>query len=175
MDGEQVMPGDEIYREKIAFTVGKLVVVLMICLAALFLALFLYQLSVHPIGENPAPNWYYLVMFLVFSGVSVLIVNFRELTVSATAQAITVAYGRIKYTITWDNVKDCYLDEKAGIAYGGWGIRIGTARGKSVLVYNVIGSPRVVLELNKGRYSQFAFSTRHPEAVMGMVQEQIGK
>lgn len=166
---------DEFYREKIPFLVGKLVAVIMVGLTALFLGLFLYQLLQSPLGDHPAPNWYYLVMFLVFLVVSVLVVNFRELTVCATSQAITIAYGRIKYTIAWDNVKGYYLDTNTGLAYGGWGIRVGFARGKSVLVYNVIGYPRVVLELNKGRFAQFAFSTRQPEEIMDVVQKQTGK
>jgi len=165
---------DEIYREKIPFLVGKLVLIVIVCLAALFLGLFLYQLLAHQVGDRPAPNWYYLVMFLVFLGVSVLLVNFSELTIMATSQAITIAYGKIKYTIAWENVKGYYLDTDPGIAYGGWGIRLGIARGKSVLVYNVIGYPRIVLELNKGRYAQFAFSTRQPEVVMDIVEKQIG-
>ena len=55
---------DEIYREKISFPVMKLVAAVMVAFALLFLGLFLYQLLVGPIGENPAPNWYFLVMFL---------------------------------------------------------------------------------------------------------------
>ena len=169
------MQVDEVYREKIPFLVGKLVVLLMIGLTGLFLGLFVYQLIVQPVGEDPAPNWYYLVMFLVFLVISVLMVNFRELTVIATSQGITIAYGRIKYTIAWNNVKGYYLDTNTGLSYGGWGIRVGFARGKSVLVYNVIGYSRVVLELSEGKFAQFAFSTRQPEAVIDMVQKQTGK
>jgi hypothetical protein len=169
------MPEGEIYREKVPFTVGKLILALMIGLALMFLALFLYQLIVSPVGERPAPDWYYLVMFFIFSIVGALVANFRELTVLATARFISVAYGRIKYTIAWENIEGSYLDDKTGIAYGGWGIRIARARGKSVLVFNVIGPPRVVLELNKGRFDQFAFSTWHPEEIMVMVQEKRGK
>jgi len=169
------MHSDEVYREKIPFLVGKLVVVLMIGLTALFLGLFFYQLLAQPVGERPAPNWYYLVMFLVFLIISILVVNFWELKVSATSQTITIAYGKIKYTIAWQNVKSYYQDTNTGLAYGGWGIRVGFARGKSVLVYNVIGYPRIVLELYEGKFAQFAFSTRQPEAVMDIVQNQTGK
>jgi hypothetical protein len=165
---------DVIYREKISFFIGKLVVVLMIALTALFLGLFLYQILESPIGTKPAPDWYYLILCLIFLGISMLMYNFRELTITANNQNITIAYGRIKYTIAWENVKGYYLDESSGVSYGGWGIRIGLSRGRTVLVYNIVGCPRVVLELYKGRFSQFAFSTKQPEEVMEIIKVQTG-
>jgi len=166
---------DEIYREKIPFPVMKLVVAVMVAFTLLFLGLFLYQLLVGPIGENPAPNWCFLVMFLIFTVINVVIFNFRELTISITPGSLRVAYGRISYVIAWDNVADCYLDKNPGMAYGGWGIRIGRTAGKSVLVYNVMSTPCITLTLKRGRFAQFAFSTRQPEELMGIVQQRIGK
>ena len=166
------MPADEIYQETIPFPVGRLIVVIMVGITALFLFLFIYQLTSGPIGDSPAPDWFYLVMMAVFAGVTVLTTNFTRLTISMTPDAITVAYGRFKYTIPWYKIEGCYLDKNPGIAYGGWGIRISKAKGKSVLVYSVIGSPRVILELKEGRFRQFAFSTKHPEEVMAIVQQK---
>ena len=166
------MKADEIYQETIPFPVGSLVLVIMTGITALFIFLFVYQLTIGPVGDRSAPNWFYLIMLVIFAGVTVLMTNFTKLAVSLTPDAITVAYGRIKYTIPWHNIAGCYLDKNPGIVYGGWGIRLGKARGKSVLVYNVIGSPRVILELKEGRFEQFAFSTKHPEEVMAVVQQQ---
>ena len=167
------MKADEIYQETIPFPVGRLVLVIMTGITALFIFLFVYQLTIGPVGDRSAPNWFYLIMLVIFAGVTVLMTNFTKLAVSLTPDAITVAYGKIKYTIPWHNIADCYLDKNLGIVYGGWGIRLGKARGKSVLVYNVIGSPRVILELKEGRFEQFAFSTKHPEEVIAVVQQQI--
>ena len=167
------MQPNEIYQETIPFPIGRVVVVIMVGITALFLFLFIYQLTSGPIGDSPAPDWFYLVMLVIFAGVTVLTTNFTRLTISMTPDAITVTYGRFKYTIPWYKIAGCYLDKNPGIAYGGWGIRISKAKGKSVLVYSVIGSPRVILELKEGRFRQFAFSTKHPEEVMAIVQ-QIG-
>ncbi len=166
-------PADEIYQETVPFLVGKLVAVLMIALSILFL--FIYQLATDPVGNRPAPDWLYLAMFVLFAGISYLVTGLRKLTISITSQVITVAFGIFKYTISWDNVEGCYLDKNPGIAYGGWGVRIGRTKGKSVLVYSVISSPRVILELRQGRFGQFAFSTKHPDDVMAIAQQQIRK
>ncbi len=168
------MKPNEIYQEVIPFPLGRLIMWVMTGITALFLYLFIYQTTTGPVGDNPAPDWFYLVMMVIFAGVTVLVANFTRLTISITLDAITVAFDRIKYTIPWHNVAGCYLDKNPGIAYGGWGIRLGKAKSKPVLVYNVIGPPRVILELKKGRFRQFAFSTRRPEEVMAIIQQQIG-
>ncbi len=168
------MQPNEIYQETIPFPIGKLIVGIMIAITALFLFLFIYQLTSSPVGHRPVPDWFYLVMMAIFAGVTVLTANFTRLTISMTPDAITVAYGRFKYTILWNNVAGFYLDKKPGIVYGGYGIRLGRVKGKSVLVYSVIGSPRVILELKEGRFSQFAFSTKHPDEVLNIVKQQIG-
>jgi hypothetical protein len=169
------MPADEIYEETIPFLVGKLVMALMIALSLLFLFIFIYQQLSGPVGSRPAPDWLYLVMFVLFAGISYLVTSFRKLTISITSQVIKVTFGIFKYTISWGNVEGCYLDKNPGIAYGGWGVRIGKTKGKSVLVYNVVAAPRVILELKKGRFGQFAFSTKRPDEVMTIVQQQIRK
>ena len=168
------MQPNEIYQETIPFPIGRVVVVIMVGITALFLFLSIYQLTSSPVGDRPAPDWFYLVMMAVFAGVTVLTANFTRLTISMTPDAITVAYGRFKYTIPWYKIAGCYLDKNPGIAYGGWGIRITKVKGKWLLVYNVIGSPRVILELKSGRFGQFAFSTKHPDEVLNIVKQQIG-
>ncbi len=165
---------NEIYREEIPFPLGRVMVWVMTGITALMLYFFIYQTTTgHPVGDKPAPDWVYLVMMVVFAGVTVLMANFTRLTISMTPDAVTIAFERIKYKIPWHNVAGSYQDKNPGIVYGGWGIRSGRAKGKSVLVYNIIGPKRVVLELKQGRFKQFAFSTRHPEEVMAVIQQQI--
>ncbi len=164
------MQGDNLYEEKVplkwwmtgiltAFTVG-------------FLFVLVYQILVGPIGTYPAPNWFFLLMFLLFLGV---VINFSRLSIRITHLSVRISYGIFKHIIPWENVEDCYLDEVSTMRYGGWGIRIGRVRGKWRLVYNVIGAPRVVLSLKKGKFKEFVFSTEKPEEVMNIIRQQTAR
>lgn len=157
---------DEIYKETMPFTIIKWILAMEIALTILFLYLFVSQL---PEGLS----WFYLGMFLLFAMVTALIANFRALNISITSRSITVAYGRIRYSVPWDRIDDCYSDKGSGIRYGGWGIRMARVKGKWLLVYAVTNCPRVILDLNKDRFGRFIFSTRHPEEVVNIVKGQV--
>lgn len=43
------------------------------------------------------------------------------------------------------------------------------------LVYDIVGSPRVVLLLREGKFKEFVFSTRDAEEVVKVVKQRIGK
>ena len=166
----------EIYEEIIPFPLMKLVLGLFIALTILFLGLFVYQVLVGPVGANPAPDWLYIIMFVLFAGFTALIRNFNKLAIVITAQSITVGYGVLKRTIPWSNVSSCYLDDASAFgSYGGWGIRTAKVKGKWRLAYNVIGSTTVVLELKKGRFREFVFSTKNPDGVVEIARKQILK
>ena len=161
------MQEDNLYKEKIsskwwmtgiltAFTAG-------------FLFVLVYQILVRPVGTHPAPNWFFLLMFLLFLGV---VINFSRLSIRITHLSVKVSYGIFKHIIPWENIEDCYLDKASIIRYGGWGIRIGRTKGRWGLVYNVIGGPRVVLLLKKGRFKEFIFSTKNPEEVMNIIRHR---
>jgi len=164
------MKTDNIYEEKIfskwttgivgLFTVG-------------FLFGLVYQILVEPIGAHPAPNWFYLLMFLLLLGVTI---NFSRLVIKMTPQSISVGYGILRDAILWENIEDCYLDDTSAIWYGGWGIRMGRVKGKWRHVYNVLGCPRVAVSLKKGRFfKEFVFSTKNPEEVIKIVKERVGR
>lgn len=163
------MQANNIYEEKmlLKFQTGILTIV-----TASLLFVLVYQILIGPIGTRPAPNWFYLLLFLLFLGVTI---NFSRLTVRISSQSIDVGYGVFKHKIRWEDVEDCYLDEASMIRYGGWGIRIGRVEGKWRLVYNVIGCSRVVLSLKSGRFREFVFSTKKPEEVINLVKQQIGR
>ena len=163
------MRTENIYDEKIF---SKWMTAILAVLTTSLLFVLLYQIIVGPIGTRPAPNWFFLFMFLLFLGV---MINFSRLTIRMTHRSISVGYGIIKHSIIWENVEDCYLDEASTIRYGGWGIRIARVKGKWRLVYNVIGGPRIVLSLNKGRFKEFVFSTKNPEEVIKIAKERIGR
>jgi hypothetical protein len=160
---------ENIYEEKI-FSKGITVVLAVATISILFV--LLYQTIVGPISIPPAPNWFFLVMFLLFLG---LTVNFSNLNIKMTPRYITIRYGIHRHNIPWENIEDCYLDEASTIRYGGWGIRIGKVKGKWRLVYNVIGGPRVVLSLNKGKFKEFVFSTNNPQKVIEIVKQKVGE
>ena len=168
------MQAPEIYEEIIPFPLMKLVLGLFIALTILFLGLFVYKVLVGPVGATPAPDWFYLIMFVLFAGFTALIRNFNKQAIMITTQSITVGNGVLKRTIPWSNVSSCYLDDASAFgSYGGWGIRMAKVKGKWRLVYNVIGSPTVVLELKKGRFREFVFSTKNPDGVMEIARKQI--
>jgi len=113
---------NELYREVVPFLLMKFVIALMIVIAGTMLYLFIHQLIVGPLGDHPAPDWFYLIMFLVFLGVTGLVFQVRKLTIRANDQSITVAYGMLKYTIPWYRIDDLHLDTSSGWTYGGWGL-----------------------------------------------------
>lgn len=162
------MQTNSIYEEKI---LSKGITGILTIFTASLLFVLVYQILIGPIGTRPAPNWFLLLLFLLFLGVTI---NFSRLKIRITLQSINAGYGIFKHKVSWEDVVDCYLDKASTIRYGGWGIRIGRIKGKWRLVYNVIGGSRVVLSLKKGRFREFVFSTKKPEEVINLVKQQIG-
>lgn len=163
------MKPDIIYEERV-FSKWSAIVLATVTIALLFV--LVYQLLVGPIGTHPAPNWVFLTLFLLFLAI---MANFVTLNIKVTPQQIYVGYGIIKHIIAWENIADCYPDTASIVRYGGWGIRLARIGGKWRLVYNVIGSPRVVLLLKEGKFQEFVFSTRDAEEVVRIVKQRIGK
>lgn len=163
------MQTDNIYEEKIF---SKWITGILAAVTVSFLFVLVYQILVEPIGARPAPNWFFLLMFLLFIGITI---NFSTLSIRMTPHSVDVCYGIFKHTIPWRDIENCYLDEASTIRYGGWGIRIGRVKGKWRLVYNVIGGPRVVLSLKKGRFKEFVFSTNNPKKVIEIVKQKVGE
>ena len=164
----------EIYKEIIPFHLATLIIGIFAAISLSLLVLLLYQVLGGPVGDNPAPDWFYIVMFLFFAELTYFVTNFNKLAIRITTQSITVGYGILRRTIPWDDVNGCYQDESSAIgSYGGWGIRMGKVKGRWRLVYNVMGCPTVVLELDKGRFKEFVFSTRNPEMVLEIAKQQI--
>ncbi len=162
------MKTDNIYEEKIF---SKWITVILAVAAVGLLFSLIYQILVGPIGGRSAPNWDYLVGFLLLLGIAI---NFSTLSIKMTSQVITVGYGIFKNTILWEDIDDCYLDEASAIRYGGWGIRMGMVGGKWRSVYNIIGEPRIVLSLKKGRFfKEFVFSTKNLDKAMEIIKQKI--
>ena len=163
------MQAEKLYEETIFLWVFTAVLSIV---TAGFLVLLVYQILVGPLGERPAPNWFFLLLALLFL---VITITFSRLNITITSRAVTVGYGWFRRTIPWDTIERCYLDEASSIRYGGWGIRIGRVKGTWRLVYNVIGGPRVVLAVKRGIFREFVFSTSNPEEVMAVIRQRIGR
>lgn len=160
------MQSDVLYEEKI-FQKG--LTTLLTVITFIFLVLSIYLAFFESLG-NQVLIVIFFAMFLLFVFVTI---TFNTLDIKITSEFIRVSYGIIKRQISWERVEDCYLDEASVIRYGGWGIRIGKFREKWRLVYNVVGSPRVVLLLKEGRFREFVFSTKNPDEVIELVKERI--
>ena len=168
------MSADELYEEKLPFPLITVVTAVIFLIALLMLVLYVVQLVAGPIGNNPAPDWLYLVMFFLMAVTTFLIANFRVLVIRITDQTITVAYGIVKRTIPWGDIESGFRDESPTFGYGGWGARIARIEGRWRLAFNVIGASGVVLHLRKGRVREFMFSTKDPEQVLDIVARHTG-
>jgi hypothetical protein len=161
------MQPDVVYEEKI-FQKGLTAIFIVITL--IFFALWIYQAFIGPVGTNPAPNIIFLLMFLVFAFIAA---TFNTLAIEITSEFISVGYGIFRRQISWEKIEDCYPDDASAVIYGGWGIRFGRFKGKWRLIYDTVGSPRVVLLLTEGRFREFVFSTKNPHEVIELVKEHI--
>lgn len=159
-----MQPGT-IYEEKIT---SKWITLVLAPVTGVMLFLLGYQVIRGPFGDRPAPTWFFLIMFLLFLGITM---NFSRLIIRMTPSSVSIGYGILKHTIPWTNIENCFLDEASVLRYGGAGIRIVKIEGKTRIVYSVVGGPRVVLALKEGRYKEIAFSTAHPQEVMRFVKE----
>ncbi len=166
--------GDTQYEETLPFPLITVVMVVLLLIALQMLSLFVVQMVAGPIGDPPAPDWFYLVMFIFMMAITFLVANFRVLVIRITGQSVTVAYGLIKRTIPWGDIESGCRDESSPLGYGGWGARIARIEGRWRLAFNVIGAPGVVLRLRKGRVREFMFSTKKPEQVLAIIARQTG-
>jgi len=170
------MEPEELYYEKLGSFWGKLAVALFFGVSLVFIILFFYQRTYGPVGDSPAPDWFYIMMFCICLPLGILVINFYSLTISVTTEGITAAYGLFRHHVPWDNVAGYELDRGSALRqYGGYGIRFGWRKGGAVLVYNTMRSSLIVLELRTGgSYRYFGFSTKHPDEVMALIEGNTG-
>ena len=162
---------DELYREEIGFFWGKLSVAIMLVVSLSLFVLLAIQRTYGQIGDDPAPDLVYILLGGYFLAIGLLLLNFTTLIVSATPRGITAGYGCFRYHIAWENVAGYEVDpRRTTLAYGGYGIHIACKNSQSVLAYNIMGAPTIVLEQKQGRFKYVAFSTRRPDEVMGIIR-----
>lgn len=161
---------DEIYREKVGFFWGWLGVGFSFIIAATMTIFFVTQRTSGPIGNSPAPDWVYAAMAAFSITIGVLMFNFSHLTVSLSPQGVTAGYGPFRHFEPWGNIADAKRDESFALrSYGGWGIRFVYKNGGWTQVYNVIGTPAIILKLKDGKRKYFGFSTKRPDEVVALI------
>ncbi len=161
------MDSDYIYEEKIF---AKLIGGLFGALSVIMLIMLIYRITMGPLGEDPAPTTFFLIMFIIFL---LLTLNFSRLIIRISFQYITVGFGIVKKRIPWEIIEDCEIDKTSVLKCGGAGIRAARIKGEWVLVYNVVGGSRCVLKLKEGRFGKFVFSTKNPEEVVNVIRGQL--
>ena len=162
---EENMQMDVFYEE----TISLRWLIIPIMLALLFLLfVFLYQILAIPTKVSPTIN---LILFIVLL-LGLFSFNFMILRIKMTQQYLSVSCGIFKRIISWDDIDDCRIDEPPITRFSGYGIRLGRFNGKWVLGY-VMGDPKVLLSLNKGRFRDFAFTTKNPHEVVTLIKKQI--
>ncbi len=161
------------YEEDIASGFAIIVTAAFILIAAFFLGISMYQAIYGPVGDAPAPNRHYTLMFLVFAGTALIVSNLRKLRIRIDEQGFRAAYGIFRQEYSWDDIESIAIDTASVFRYGGWGIRYTCVKGLWRRGYTVIGAPRVALALRAGRFRQFAFSTNRPEEVVRRIDEHL--
>jgi len=155
-----------IYRERV---VVWWLSAIMGSIAAIMLAILVYQETVGPLGDNPGPSLFYLIMFLVFLFFTL---NFSVLSISVGENEILVGYGISRRKYPFSGINGVRRDTASAISYGGWGIRITSIEGRSRLAYTVPRLPRIVISLDGFRFDEFVLSTRNPEDLITIIETQ---
>jgi hypothetical protein len=159
---EEPISKDVIYKETIY----------LIWLIVLFILTFVGTYFVQSLVPNEAKPTINLVFAMVIL-LAIFSANFLILRVKITQEYLSVSCGIFKHVTPWEEINNCYVDEPPTIKFNGYGIRYGKINGKKVQGY-VMGNPKVIISLNKGKYSDFVFTTRNPLEVCNLIKKQIG-
>jgi hypothetical protein len=138
----------------------------------IFFIMWIYDLFIGWTIFDPLGSWFWLILFIFFL---VLTFNFSTLNIQIDQDGIRVGYGVLKKKITWERVKDSYIDETSVIWYGGWGVRLARIKGNWRIVYNVMRGPRVIVSLTDGWITEFVFSSKNPKKVLSTIKQHLKK
>jgi hypothetical protein len=128
--------------------------------AAVMLISLIYQETVGPMGDDPAPSIIYLILFVVFLFMTL---NFSVLSIRVGEGDIVVGFGISRRRYPFSRIRGVRRDTLSAVSYGGWGIRIASFEGRSRLV---------VISLEGFRFDEFVLSTREPEDLMAIIESQ---
>ena len=149
------------------------VVTLFTVLTVAFLIAYLYQRVTGQLGPNPVPLWFAVTILSALALFTLFLANLVTLTIRMTEEGLVVGFGIFRAATSWENIRDCHLDQNSSLlSAANWGVSLGFSGRRFRRMYNVMGCPRVVLEMRQGRRA-LVFSTKNPDAVMEAVHKQI--
>jgi hypothetical protein len=157
----------QLYEE---ITNAKWITIIFSLTTIVFLIVFIYLTFIDPLRYRSEEGWNFLFLFLLFLGITI---NFRKFIIVITTEYILVSFGIFRNKLYLDDIKLCYLDDVSAFRYGGWGIRISRVKGNWRLVYNVIGSSRVVFLTSNKIFKEFVCSTRNPEQIIKIINDKL--
>jgi hypothetical protein len=162
-----------IYEEKVRFPLIRGVVVLFAVLTIAFLIAYVYQHITGQQGENSVPLWFGVIILAALALFTLFLANLTTLTIRMTDNGAVVGFGIFRASVRWEDVRECRLDRDSSVlSAANWGVSMGFTGRSFRRMYNVMGCPRVVLELKRGRRA-FVFSTKDPDKVIDIIKRRI--
>lgn len=162
-----------IYEEKVRFPLIRGVVALFAILTISFLIAYFYQRATGQLGPNPVPLWFAITVLSTLALFTLFLANLVTLSIRMTEEDAVVAFGIFRMRVRWGNVRECHLDQKSSfLSAANWGVSVGFTGRKFRRMYNVMGCPRVALEMKSGR-GAVVFSTKHPDNVIDIIKGRI--
>ena len=132
----------------------------------LFFAAILYYQEVlgRPLGDRPAPSWFYLGFILLFL---ILLALFSTLTVTGYPNYIEMKFGigLIRKKFHYKDIRSCSV-QKNPLIYG-WGIR----KIPGGWLYNVSGSMSVQLDMKDGK--MYRIGTADPQKLEEFIKTRL--
>jgi len=116
-----------------------------------------------PAWWKPAPVSALLILIVTFG---LIFLNFAKLSIKVDSEKISVRYGLIKKTISWNEVVSCEPTRADLGVYLGVGIRLGV---DNSLAFTTSFGSAVRIVRSNGR--SFVFSTNNPEKLSKIINE----
>jgi len=156
----------ETYNEKLSSTKTE---ALFIVLTLVFLSLFVWR------WLSSGWDGWAITFVCIFALFLFYVINYRTLKIYITSESLRLTFGIFTWTIAISNIKNCYIDEDTILRFGGAGIHFMWIKGKYRAFFNFLEFPRMVVTLKdkKGLVREIAFTTRHPEQVMRIIQSGL--
>ena len=159
------MTDDLIYHERVSSNRTE---ALFITLTLLFLLLFIWRVNVDRPDVLAVVFFCFFILFLFYS------INYRTLNIRLSAKSLMLTFGVFTWSVPWDNVAECHLDEIPSLMkYGGAGIHFMLIRKRYRASFNFLEHPRVVIAFKRkvGPVRDISFSTCQPDVVLRLIQE----
>ncbi|MFA5368097.1 MAG: hypothetical protein WC333_09480, partial [Dehalococcoidia bacterium] len=152
-----------IYEEKVRFPVIRGIVALFAVLTIAFIVVYVYQRATGQLGPNPVPLWFAATILSALALFTLFLANLVTLSIRMKEDGVVVGFGIFRSGVKWENVGECHPDrENSFLSAANWGVSVGFTGRRFRRMYNVMGCPRVVLEMRQGRRA-LVFSTKEPD------------